>query len=99
MRTVSKAFEVEIYGQRYMIRGEADEAYVQELARRVDEQMRALAAEMKATTPTKLAVLTALNLAHELHQILKHQQTSVEDVDRRAVGLIESIEEALGGSR
>ena len=32
---MSKAFEVEIYGQRYMIRGEADEAYVQELARRV----------------------------------------------------------------
>ena len=96
---MSKAFEVEIYGHRYTIRGEADEGYVQELARRVDEQMRTLAAGMKVATPTKLAVLTALNLAHELHQILKHQRENVEDVDRRAVGLIESIEEALGGTR
>ena len=96
---MSKSFEVEIYGHRYTIRGEADAAYVQELARRVDEQMRTLAAGMKVATPTKLAVLTALNLAHELHQALKHQHESVEDVDRRTVGLIESIEEALGGSR
>src|SRR2546426_7235802 len=31
--TVSQRFEVEIYGQRYAIRGEADQAYVNELAR------------------------------------------------------------------
>jgi cell division protein ZapA len=96
---VSKPFVVDIYGQRYTIRGEAEEAYVQELARRVDEQMRTLARGMKTATPTKLAVLTALNLAHELQQVAQHQHESGEDIDRRAVGLIESIEEALGGSR
>lgn len=96
---MSKPFVVEIYGQRYTIRGEAEEAYVQELARRVDAQMRTLASGMKTATPTKLAVLTALNLAHELQQVAQHQHESGEDIDRRAVGLIESIEEALGGSR
>lgn len=96
---MSQPFVVEIYGQRYTIRGDAEEAYVQELALRVDEQMRTLAIGMKTATPTKLAVLTALNLAHELRQIVQHQHESGEEVDRRAVGLIESIEEALGGSR
>ena len=96
---MSKAFEVEIYGQRYTIRGEADEVYVQELARRVDAQMRTLARGLKVATPTNLAVLTALNLAHELDQVLKQQQERVDDVERRAGGLIESIEEALGGSQ
>ena len=96
---MSKPFVVEIYGQRYTIRGEAEEAYVQDLARRVDEQMRSLANGMKTATPTKLAVLTALNLAHELQQVTRHQDESGEEIDRRATGLIESIEEALGGSR
>jgi len=96
---VSKAFEVEIYGHRYTIRGEADETYVQALARRVDTQMRTLAEGMKVATPTNLAVLTALNLAHELDQALKQQQECVGDMERRAGGLIQSIEEALGGSR
>lgn len=96
---MSKSFVVEIYGQRYTLRGEAEEAYVQDLARRVDAQMRTLASGMKTATPTKLAVLTALNLAHELQQAVQHQNESGEEIDRRAVGLIESIEEALGGSR
>jgi cell division protein ZapA len=96
---MSKSFVVEIYGQRYTLRGEAEEAYVQDLARRVDAQMRTLASGMKTATPTKLAVLTALNLAHELQQVVQHQNESGEEIDRRTVGLIESIEEALGGSR
>jgi cell division protein ZapA len=96
---VSKAFEVEIYGQRYTIRGEGEEAYVKELARQVDAQMRMLAAKMKLASPTKLAVLTALNLAHECSMIGKQQRESQEEMDRRAGGLIESIEETLGGNR
>lgn len=96
---MSKAFEVEIYGQRYTIRGEGEEGYVKELARRVDEQMRTLSTKMKLASPTKLAVLTALNLAHECSTIGKQQQESQEEMDRRAGGLIESIEETLGGKR
>jgi cell division protein ZapA len=92
-----KTFEVEIYGRRYTIRGEADEAYVQELARRVDENMRKLAAGMKTASITQLAVMTALNMAHELAQVAQQQQRGTEEVERRAGGLIESIEEALGG--
>jgi cell division protein ZapA len=95
---VSQTFEVEIYGQHYAIRGDADQAYVAGLALQVDEQMRTLAAGMKAATPTKVAVLAALNLAHELQQARKLQK-DVEHAEKLAEGLIESIEETLGGSR
>ncbi len=95
---MSQTFEVEIYGQRYAIRGEADQGYVVELARQVDEQMRTLAAGMKAATPTKVAVLTALNLAHELQEARKLQKDA-DHVEKLAEGLIESIEETLGGAR
>jgi len=53
---VSKAFEVEIYGQRYTIRGEGEELYVKELARPVDEQMRMLAAKIGSAGFFGLAV-------------------------------------------
>ena len=93
---MSQTFEVEIYGQRYAIRGEADQAYVNELVREVDEQMRTLAGGMKVATPAKVAILAALNLAHQLHQARQLQQDKVE---RLADSLIHSIEETLGGPR
>jgi cell division protein ZapA len=96
---VNQAFEIEIYGQRYTIRGEAEQGYVQELARHVDEQMRTLAAKMRTVTPTQLAVLAALNLANELHQAMRRQQDDSEDLNRRAVDLIETIQDTIGEGR
>ena len=51
---MTKTTDVEIYGQRYTIRGEADEAYIRRLAGLVDGQMRQLAEGMNTTTPSRL---------------------------------------------
>jgi cell division protein ZapA len=95
---VSQAFDIEVYGHRYTIRGDGEESYVQELARLVDERMRTLAAHMKNATPMQLAVLTAINLANELNQAFKQNEEQADDLNRRAEGLIDSIQESLGGS-
>lgn len=60
---------VEIAGERYTIRGEAEPGYIAEVARLVDERMRELR-ETSATpvSRTRLAVLTAINIADELMQ-------------------------------
>ena len=96
---MSQAFEIEVYGHRYTIRGEAEESYVRELAQQLDERMRGLATKMKNVTPMQLAVLTAINLTNELNQALKRQQEHTDDLNRRAAGLIDSIQETLGGNR
>ena len=96
---MSQAFEIEVYGHRYTIRGEAEESYVRELAQQLDERMRILATKMKNVTPMQLAVLTAINLTNELNQALKQQQEHTDDLNRRAEGLIDSIQETLGGNR
>ncbi|HEY3197764.1 MAG TPA: cell division protein ZapA [Nitrospirales bacterium] len=95
---MSQAFDIEVYGHRYTIRGDGEESYVQELARLVDERMRTLAAHMKNATPMQLAVLTAINLANELNQAFKQNEEQADDLNRRAEGLIDSIQESLGGS-
>lgn len=92
---MSKTMDVEIYGQRYTIKGEADEEYIKKVAAYVDEQMRLLAKGMKTATPTKLAVLTALNIADSFFRAEQQRELREADVERRALSLMESIEESL----
>ena len=92
---MTKTIDVEIYGQRYAIRGDADDAYVRRLAHFVDNHMRHLAEGMKTATPSKLAVLTAINLAHQLFESEKKRVQDEDDVDRRMASLMESIEEQM----
>ena len=92
---MTKTIDVEIYGQRYSIRGEADDVYIRRLASYVDEHMRTLAEGMKTATPSKLAVLTAINLAHQLFESEKKRTQGEADVDRRMETLMESIEEQM----
>ncbi len=90
-----KIIDVEICGQRYAIRGEADDDYVKRLASYVDEQMRGLSKSMKTATMSKLAVLAAINITHQLFQAERMREEGDADINRRAANLMESIEEHL----
>lgn len=96
---MNQACEIEVYGHRYTIRGEAGESYVRELAKQVDERMRTLAAKMKNVTALQLAVLTAINLVDELNRGTKQHELNAEDMNRRAACLITAIEQSLGKTR
>jgi cell division protein ZapA len=87
--------EIEIYGQRYSLRGDADAEYVQRLASHVDQQMRDLAKGMKTATLAKLAVLAAINITHQLLEAERIRRQGEADVEQRASCLVDSIEEQL----
>ena len=95
---MTKTIDVEIYGQRFAIRGEADEAYIRRLASFVDGHMRHLAEGMNTTTPSKLALLTAVNLAHQLFEVERKRAQGDADVERRMASLMDSIEEQVSTS-
>jgi cell division protein ZapA len=90
-----ETIDVEICGQRYSIRGEAEDDYVQRLAGYVDDQMRGLSKSMKTATMSKLAVLAAINITHQLFQAERMREEGDADINRRATHLMESIEEHL----
>ncbi len=94
-----KTVEVEIYGQRYVVTGEADEAYVKRCANYVDTQIRVLAQGLKTATRAKLAVLAALNIADQLFQAERTRQEGEAELERRTLSLVESIEEQLEPAR
>jgi cell division protein ZapA len=92
---LTKTIDVEIYGQRYAISGDADEGYIRRLAHFIDDQMRRVAEGMNTTTPSRLAVLTALNLAHQMFELEKKRAQGEADVERRMMSLMASIEEQV----
>jgi cell division protein ZapA len=102
--TVSSHTTVEIFGRRFELRATDASERVEELARYVDRRMRELAEVSPHVDTSKLAVLTALNIADEL---FKEQETEPgtrsEELRQRVEGLIERLDEVLaapsGGSQ
>jgi cell division protein ZapA len=85
--------EVEIFGQKYVLRSDSDDAYTRQLASFVDKKMTELSANTKGVELSKLAIFTAVNIAHELTQLKKEQKETETIITRKTRGLIESIEE------
>lgn len=91
-----KSIQVEIYGQRYMIKGQAPEGYVRELAGYLDRKMREVATAAKLNTLAKIAILAALNITDELfqqRQALQQKDGVLKKAERRMSDLINSLEE------
>ena len=86
---------VRIAGQEYRIRSDADEAWLQNVARVVDETMLRIRERTGTVDTLDVAVLTALNLARELMSL---RETLGEDTGAepdRVHALIELAEAAL----
>ncbi len=92
---MTRTIEVEVFGHRFSLQGEGEEAYFHELAEFVDAQMRTLAQQTRTATPTKLAILTAINLSDQLMQLQKSQKSGEAEVERRTQVLLDTIEEHL----
>ena len=89
----SKSGSIEILGHHYRIKGDVDPVYMDRLARYVDQRMRELAVHAKNATPSKLAVLAAINIAHDLFQLQTQHQGVEATIEKKTKDLIESIEE------
>lgn len=79
--TVSKV-AVNIYNEEYVVRGNENPEYIQMLGSYVDRRMRMIGQRNHNLSTTKVAVLTALNLADELNKLQ-------EDYDQ----LVKALEE------
>lgn len=90
------SIEVEIFGQRYTISGEGDEAYIRDLVRYVDGKMREIDATAGTIPSTKLALLAAVNIAHELFKTQKHQKAKESFIGGKTRDLIDTIDQQFG---
>jgi cell division protein ZapA len=85
---MTTSIKVEIYDQVYPIQGDLEEAYIRKVAAYVDEKMRLIAELARTVDTQKVAVLTALAIADELHRLreeVSHRCAS-RGPDEEAVG-------------
>jgi cell division protein ZapA len=92
---MSNRIKVEIYGQTYTMGGDLDEAYVQNLARYVDEKMKAAAAATQTVDSVRVAVLAAMAIADELHSREHDTGHRDEALRERAKQCLTILERAL----
>ena len=90
-----KSLRVEIYDQTYHIGGDLEEAYVAELAAYVDAKMRALAEATHTVDSLRVAVLSALAIADELHSLRQAQSEQTGALRERAERCLTLVERAL----
>ena len=90
-----RKIEVIIFGQNYTILGDASPEYMSKLSGYVDSKMREITKQTSTISSTKVAILTALNLADEIFQLRAEQDKLENDLEKRSKNLIEIIDRGL----
>ena len=80
----ARAVFVEIYDQKYsiLLKTPLSESEVRKLSAEVDERMRNIAAQANTPDSLKVAILTALHLAHEYKELRERCEQKTEDLSR-----------------
>lgn len=93
---VKRGVEVEIFGQRYVLKSDFSEERMREVAHYVDGKMREVAEGTKTVDTLHIAVLTALNIAHEYLQEKGEKEEIVQRIEEKAERLEEFIALKMG---
>jgi len=88
MTILNEKIDVEVYGRRFTIEMEGlSQLEINSIANLVDERMRQIAKESKTADSSKLAILTALELAAEYLRF----KSKIEDYQRIEDHKLESL--------
>jgi cell division protein ZapA len=90
----SNATTVEIFGREYKIKG-ADDGYIRDIARYVDEKMKEVSRGTTLPSQDRLAILAAMHIADELFQYKRESSDTLTNIERKAESLISLLDEGL----
>jgi cell division protein ZapA len=94
--------QVQIFGQNYTIRGEADQDYILGVAAYVDRKMREVTEKLPvasvSSSLSKVAVLASLNIADELMKERAQRERLERQLSDRAARLNAVLDELLQDS-
>src|SRR5437899_6434466 len=93
--SASPTIKVEIYDQAYTVRSDGDPEYLKELAEYVDQRMREISSGTLTVDSRKVAILAALYIADELHQLRKLHEQADAQLATRSVECSEMLDRLL----
>src|SRR5947208_2390630 len=96
---VAPTIKVEIYDQSYTIRSDGDSEYIRQLADYVDRRMREISSGTLTVDSRKVAILAALYIADELHQLQKVHEQADSQLATRSAECSEMLDRLLKPAR
>ena len=90
-----QSIRVEIYNQTYSIRSDGDNEYIIDLAEYVDGKMRDISSGTLTVDSLKVAILAALHIADELHQLKNQQKQADAQLAARSAECTELLDRVL----
>ncbi len=89
--------EIRVFGQTYTVKTDAEEDYIQEVAKYVNEKMEEVLKKTKSVSTLNVAILTALNIADDLLKEKEKRTTLLREVEAKSKDLVEKIDIKIGG--
>jgi cell division protein ZapA len=93
--STEQSVRVEIYNQTYSIRSDGDNDYILGLAEYVDKKMREISSGTFTVDSLKVAILAALHIADEYHQLQDQQHQSDMQLASRSAECAEMLDRVL----
>ena len=86
---------VSIFGEDYPIRGEGDAEYISSVASYLDGKMREVSERNANKSPTKVAILAALNITDELFQARSATSREIKNLEDETKTIIDWLDSKL----
>jgi cell division protein ZapA len=77
------------------MRGDLNQEYIQKLAKYLDTKMRSIAERTRTVDTLRVAMLAALNVADEYHQIKARYEEVTQHVDKKLDEYTDALDEIL----
>ena len=95
MSKETQGIRVVIYDQEYFMRGDLNQEYIQTLAQYLDAKMRSIAERTRTVDTLRVAILAALNVADEYHQLKARYEQVTQDMDQKVGECTEALDQIL----
>ena len=90
--TSKRQIEISVMGQKFMVRADTDDDYVQKVASYVNEKMQDIIRSTKSVASLNVAILAAMNIADELFKNRANSSKSQKIVEQKIQDMIELID-------
>ena len=89
---MKKEIEVKVLGQKFKVRSDSNEEYIERVASFVDEKMNEVLASSKSVASLNIAILAAMNIADEFLKYKADKDKRLEEAQKKIKDIIELID-------
>lgn len=89
---MKKTTEVQIMGQKFMVKSESDDDYVDQVAVYVDQKINEVIQNTKSVASLNVAILAAMNIADEYFRFRRDRGEKFSTMEKKIQDLIELID-------